>query len=162
MNWVDITIIGIILVSTVISLFRGFVREILSLAAWLVAFWAAATFVGPAAALLEDYISIPTARMVLAFIGVLVVALLACGLINHLIGKLIEKTGLTATDRMLGALFGVLRGAALVLIAVLLAGLTTLPGAPWWQQSRAIGPFETVALMVVDRLPPDLAKDFSY
>jgi membrane protein required for colicin V production len=162
MNWVDITIIGIILISTVISLFRGFVREILSLAAWIVAFWAAATFVESAAALLEDYVSIPTARMVLAFIGVLIVALLACGLINHLIGRLIQKTGLSATDRMLGGLFGVLRGVALVAIAVLVAGLTTVPGAPWWQESQAVGPFETAALMIVDWLPPDLAKHFSY
>ena len=162
MNWADITIIGIILVSTVISLFRGFVREILSLAAWIVAFWAAATFAEPAAALLEDYLSIPTARMVLAFIGVLIVALVACGLINYMIGSLIRKTGLSATDRLLGGVFGVLRGTALVTIAVLIAGLTAVPGAPWWQQSQVISPFETTALEIIDWLPPDLAKHFSY
>ena len=162
MNWVDFTIIGIILISTVISLFRGFVREILSLAAWVVAFWAAATYAEPAAALLEDYVSIPTARMVVAFVGVLIVALVACGLINYLIGSFIEKTGLSATDRILGGLFGVFRGVAIVMIAVLLAGLTTAPGASWWQDSQVTGPFETAALMIVDWLPPDLAKHFSY
>jgi membrane protein required for colicin V production len=162
MNWADITIIGIILVSAVISLFRGFVREILSLVAWIVSFWAAATFAPQAATLLQPYLSIPTARTVLAFIGVLIVALVLTGLVNYLIGSLIEKTGLSGTDRMLGGIFGVLRGVAIVAIAVLIAGLTEVPGASWWQQSRAIAPFETAALKIVDYMPPDLAKHFSY
>ena len=162
MNWVDITIIGIILISTVISLFRGLVREILSLVAWVISFWAAATFAPQVSTLLEDYLSIPTARIVLAFIGVLVVALVLSGLVNTLIGRLIEKTGLSGTDRMLGGIFGLLRGVAIVAVVVLIAGLTRIPGASWWQQSQLIAPFETAALQIVDYLPPDLAKNFSY
>ena len=162
MNWADITIISIILVSAVISLFRGFVREVLSLLAWVAAFWAAASFARTIATWLEPYISVPAARLVLAFIGVLVATLLAAGLINHLVGRLIAKTGLSGTDRMLGALFGVARGAAIVAIGVFVAGLTQFPGASWWQQSRTLGPFESVALVAVGWLPPDIAKHFSY
>ena len=162
MNWADIIIISIMLVSTVISLFRGFVREILSLVAWIVSFWAAATFAPQVATLLESYLSIPTARTVLAFIGVLVVALLLSGLVNTMIGRLIEKTGLSGTDRMLGGIFGLLRGVAIVAVVVLIAGLTQIPGAPWWQQSQVIAPFETAALQIVDTMPPDLSKHFSY
>lgn len=162
MNWADITIIVIILVSTVISLFRGFVREVLSLVAWVVAFWAAATFAEPASGLLDPYVTVPTARTVLAFIGVLIAALILGGLVNHLIGLLIDKTGLTGTDRLLGGVFGVARGVAIVAIVVLVAGLTELPAAPWWQASQALGPFETAALRIVNWLPPDLAKHFSY
>ncbi len=162
MNWADIIIISIILVSTVISLFRGFVREILSLVAWIVSFWAAATFAPQVATLLESYLSIPTARTILAFIGVLVVALVLSGLVNTMIGRLIEKTGLSGTDRMLGGIFGLLRGVAIVAVVVLIAGLTQIPGAPWWQQSQVIAPFETAALQIVDYMPPDLSKHFSY
>ncbi|MCZ6666590.1 MAG: CvpA family protein [Gammaproteobacteria bacterium] len=162
MNWADIIIISIMLVSTVISLFRGFVREILSLVAWIVSFWAAATFAPQVATLLESYLSIPTARTILAFIGVLVVALILSGLVNTMIGRLIEKTGLSGTDRMLGGIFGLLRGVAIVAVVVLIAGLTQIPGAPWWQQSQVIAPFETAALRIVDYMPPDLSKHFSY
>ncbi len=162
MNWADITIISIIAISVVISLFRGFVREVLSLVAWVAAFWVAAQFAVQAGALLEPYLTIHSARVVLGFVGVLVLTLLAAGLINHLIGKIIEGTGLSATDRTLGALFGVVRGAAIVVIGVLAAGLTTVTAEPWWQQSRTIAPFETAALIIVDWLPPDLAKNFSF
>ena len=162
MNWADITIIGIILISVVISVFRGFVREILSLVAWVAAFWVASAYAAPASALLEPYITIPTARIVLSFIGVLVVTLIAAGLINHLIGQLIDKTGLSGTDRTLGALFGLARGVTIVLIGVLAAGLTKVPGEPWWQASQVLAPFETAALYILNWMPPDLAKYFSF
>lgn len=162
MNWADICIIGVIAISVLISIFRGFVREILSLVAWVAAFWVAAKLALPASDLLEPYLSVPTARVVLAFIGVLVAALLAGGIINHLIGKLIDKTGLSGTDRMLGAVFGLARGAAIIGLVVLAAGLTPVTGELWWQNARTIVPFERAALMIVQWMPPDLAKHFSY
>ena len=82
MNWADITIICIIAFSAIVSLFRGFVREVLSLVAWIVAFWAAMAFWGRFATFLEPYIAIPFARMVLAFLGVLVAVLLIFGVIS--------------------------------------------------------------------------------
>lgn len=162
MNWADITIACIILISVLISVFRGFVREVLSLLAWVAAFWVASTFGASASVLLEPYITIPTARIVLAFIGVLILTLMAAGLVNHLISQFMEKTGLSGTDRMLGALFGLARGAAIVIIAVLAAGLTTIPGKAWWQTSQLLAPFETAALYVLKWIPPDLAKYFSF
>ena len=155
MNWADITIACIILISVLISVFRGFVREVLSLLAWVAAFWVASTFGASASVLLEPYI-------VLAFIGVLILTLMAAGLVNHLISQFMEKTGLSGTDRMLGALFGLARGAAIVIIAVLAAGLTTIPGEAWWQTSQLLAPFETAALYVLNWIPPDLAKYFSF
>lgn len=162
MNWVDIAIVAIVLISALISLFRGFVREILSLVAWVVALWAAAHFARPAASLLEPYTSIETVRLVLGFIAVLVLALLVTGLANFLIGRLLAKTGLTGPDRVLGVGFGVLRGVAIVAAVVFCAGLTALPGAPAWQQARLIPPFETLALLAVGSLPPDVGRHFSY
>lgn len=162
MNWADIAILTIIGISALISLFRGFVREALSLVAWVVAFWIALTFTEQAAGLLADYVSMPTARRVLAFIGLLVASLIATGIINHLIGKLIDKTGLSGTDRMLGLVFGVVRGVAIVGVLVILAGLTPVPRDPWWTESVLMQHFEELALMVIGFLPADLVKHFSY
>jgi membrane protein required for colicin V production len=162
MNWADIAILTIIGISALISLFRGFVREALSLVAWVVAFWIALTFTEQAADLLIETVSIPSIRRVIAFIGLLVVTLIATGIVNHLIGKLIDKTGLTGTDRMLGLVFGVIRGVAIVGVLVILAGLTRVPQDPWWKEAVLMRHFEELAVLVIGFLPPDLVKHFSY
>ena len=102
MNWADTTIIVIILLSAVISLFRGFVREVLSLVAWVAAFWAATLFTPLAATALAPYVAVPGARTVIGFVGILVGTLLVFGIINFLVGKLIDSTGLSGPDRLLG------------------------------------------------------------
>lgn len=162
MNWADIAILTIIGISAVISLFRGFVREVLSLVAWVVAFWVAFAFTAKAAVLLVDYLSVPTARYVVAFVVLLVGTLLVTGIVNHLIAKLIDKTGLSGTDRMLGVLFGLVRGIAIVGVIVFAAGLTPVPRDPWWSESALMGHFQELALIAISFLPPDLMSHFSY
>ena len=162
MNWADIAILIIIGVSALISLFRGFVREVLSLLAWVVAFWIAFTFTNQASNLLIEYVSIPTARYVLAFIALLFASLFVTGIINYFIGKLIDKTGLSGTDRMLGVVFGILRGAALVGVLAFLAGLTAVPRDPWWRESVLIRHFQELAMLAISFLPPEVMKHFSY
>ena len=162
MNWADITIICIIALSAIVSLFRGFVREVLSLLAWVVAFWTAMAFWGKFATFLEPYIAIPFARMVLAFLGVLVAVLLVFGIINYIVGRLLDKTGLSGPDRLLGALFGMLRGAAIVTVLVVLAGLTPLPANPFWRQSTLLVTFQSAAQLAIARLPAEFGKHFSY
>lgn len=162
MNWVDGAVIGIVLISVLVSVLRGFVREVLSLLAWIAAFWVASAYAVPASELLAPYVTIESARVVLAFVGVLIVTLIAVGIINHLIGTLLDKTGLSGTDRLLGALFGLARGAAIVLILVLFGGLTKFPADPWWREAQSLPPFETAALHVISVMPSDLARYFSY
>ncbi len=162
MNWADITIICIILLSAVLSLFRGFVREVLSLVAWIVAFWAAMAFWGQVAVMLAPYIAIEFPRMVLSFLAILVGVLLVFGIINFIVGRLMASTGLSGPDRLLGALFGMLRGAAIVTVLVVLAGLTPLPGDPSWAQSRMLVGFQSAAVLAIGQLPPEFGKHFSY
>lgn len=162
MNWVDGAVIGIVLISVLVSVLRGFVREVLSLLAWIVAFWVASAYAVPVSELLASYVTIESARVVLAFVGVLIVTLIAVGIINHLIGTLLDKTGLSGTDRLLGAVFGLARGAAIVLVLVLFGGLTKFPADPWWQEAQSLPPFETAALYVISVMPSDLARYFSY
>lgn len=162
MNWADIFILTIVGISALISLFRGFVREVLSLVVWVAAIWLARTFMGRGAELLASQVSVPSVRLGAAFLAILLAALLVGGLVNHLIGLAIAKTGLSGTDRMLGVVFGVLRGAAIITILVLLAGLTPVPKDPWWQRSILMGHFVSAARMALGYLPPDVAKHFSY
>lgn len=157
MLWVDYAILAIIGLSALISIWRGLIREVLSLLAWILAFWVALTFTPAVANHLESAVSVPSARLGLAFTGLFVACLLSAAVVNLLIARLVQVSGLSATDRMLGVLFGVARGAVIVATLVLLAGLTPLPQDPWWRESVLLGHFETLALWIRSYLPPELA-----
>ncbi len=161
MQWVDIAILGVIGVSALLSLMRGLVREVLSLVAWVLAFWVAIRFSSSLAPSL-DFLEAASARQFLAFLLLFLVTLLTGGLINHLVGKLVDETGLSTTDRVLGMFFGLVRGGAIILLLVLLAGLTPVPRDQWWQESRLIGPFQEVAMRSLSYLPPDISKHFAF
>ena len=162
MIWPDIAILIIIAISALISVFRGFVREVLSLLAWVIAIWVAYKFSANVAPLLEAYIELPSARQIIAFVVLLVAALMAVGIINFLIAKIVESTGLTGTDRALGMIFGILRGIVLVTVLIMLAGATPLPQDPWWRESIFIGHFQALAEYALQYFPPVFAKHFSF
>lgn len=161
MIWVDYAIFGIIALSALISLVRGFMREALSLAAWVLAFWVAWMFFRDLALHLE-WITLPSARLIAAFALLLIATLMVGGLVNFLMCQLVEKTGLSGTDRLIGVLFGAARGALLVAILVLLAGLTPFPNDPWWQQSELIAYFQELAIWLRGLLPPDIGGKFNF
>jgi membrane protein required for colicin V production len=162
MIWVDYVIIGIVALSAVISLVRGFVREAISLATWIAAFWIALLFFRDLAVHLEPWIEVASLRLGAAFAILLLVSLLLGGLLGYLMGQLVDKTGLSGTDRLIGVFFGLARGAVLVAILVLLAGLTPFPDDPWWQASQLIPHFQHLAVWLQSLLPPDIAGKFSY
>jgi membrane protein required for colicin V production len=138
MEYVDYAVLGIIAISILVGVLRGFITEAFSLAVWAAAFLVAFQYSGALALQLESYIELPSARTSLAFAGLFLSVLLVGGLITFLVGKLVEKTGLSGTDRLLGGVFGSIRGLVLVLVMMLVAGLTPVPQDPWWQQSRSI------------------------
>ncbi len=138
MEWPDYIIFAILGLSVLMGFFRGFLRETLSLAIWAAAFWVAFTFTENVVPLLADGIALPSARAAIAFAMLFLAALILGGLLSWIIGHLVEKTGLSGTDRMLGGVFGVLRGVALVVLLLLLAGFTPLPKDPWFQQSKMV------------------------
>lgn len=161
MIWIDYVILGIIGLSALISLIRGFMREALSLAAWVLAFWVAWTFFRDLAIHLE-WLSVPSVRLAAAFALLFVVTLMIGALVNFLIGQLIDKTGLTGTDRLIGMVFGAARGAILVAILVWLAGLTPLPNDPWWKESQLVGYFQDLAIWLKQLLPADIGEKFNF
>lgn len=160
--WVDYAILAIMAVSALVSLVRGFVKEGISLLGWIAAFWLAITFTADVATLLEPHISVPSLRQGVAFAALFVAALLASGLAIYLVGMLAEKTGLSGTDRILGVLFGLGRGAVIVALLVLLAGFTELPRDPWWHQSVFIPHFHALAEQIQSLLPQEVSQQFQF
>ena len=138
MEYSDFVVLGIIAISILVGAIRGFIKEAFSLAVWAAAFLVAFQYSGTLALQLESHIELPSARTALAFSGLFLVVLLIGGLLTFLVGKLVEKTGLSGSDRLLGGVFGGIRGLVLVIALMLVAGLTPVPQDPWWKTSRSI------------------------
>lgn len=160
MHWVDIAVVSIIGLSVLISLFRGFVKEALSLVTWIAAVIIAMYFSSRLASYLPLSIESPTARTAIAFFALFIVTLIAGAMINYLISQMVDKTGLSGTDRLLGVLFGIARGGLIVALLVLLAGLTNMPKESWWQSTRTLPFFEKVAVQVKDVMPVEWQQWF--
>src|SRR5690554_7931116 len=105
MNWADWCIVGVLCVSCLISIKRGFVKEAMSLAVWVVAFIIASVFDDRLAFLLTDLIPTPSLRAMTAFAILFVATLLVGAMVNYLIGELVRITGLSGTDRLFGMVF---------------------------------------------------------
>lgn len=145
LTWVDWAIIAIIVISCLISLKRGFVKEALSLVTWIVAGVVAWMFGGALAQHLTSFIEMPSARIIAGCAILFVATLLVGALVNFLISELVRVTGLSGTDRFLGMVFGGARGALLVVVLVGLLSLAPVQQDPWWQQSSLIPHFLLVA-----------------
>ena len=160
MIWIDYIIIGVIVISALISLLRGFVKEIFSLLAWILAFWVAVRY-GPAVAdRLFSMISTPSARLALGYLSSFLVTLIAGALFSHFMTLLVKQTQLQGTDRSLGLVFGALRGVLIVTVLIMLGRMTPLPDDPWWQRSTLVSYFEDLATWVQAQMPEEVAERF--
>lgn len=162
MIWIDYTILGLILISLIIGLFRGFIREAFSLLVWIVAIWVGLTFSREFSVFLESVIAIPSARIAASFALLFFVTLILGSIIGYLLGELVKKTGLTGSDRFAGMIFGIARGMVVVAVLVMLGGLTPLPEDPWWKESKLIPPFQSLALWLRDHIPSGVAGYINY
>jgi membrane protein required for colicin V production len=158
----DYIVLAILGVSAVLGLLRGLVKEVLSLIAYVVAF-VAAVWWGPAVSVwIAPYIDNGMLRTGAAYGAVFIIVLLLVGLANVTLTTLIKKTGLTPADHGLGGLFGLLRGALIVLVLVALAGYTELPKEPWWQEARLSRSIVQGIQQIKLMLPPSLASWLPY
>jgi membrane protein required for colicin V production len=150
-QWIDWAILIAIGLSTVLSLWRGFVREAISLAGWVIAFFAARFFYLSLAPVFSDSIASEPLRRALAWLIIFLAVLLLCALLAWLLSSAIEKIGLSAPDRLLGMVFGFLRGIALcVLLVLFMKAFTRLPEESWWRKATLIPPMETVGEWFLD------------
>ena len=137
---IDWVIIVILCVSTLISLWRGFVREALSLLGWVAAFIIAHLFVEQMAALLSGAISNLTGRYVASYAILFVATLISFTVIVRLAGKLVSATGLTVLDRLLGTVFGFTRGVILILVITYVVQQLVPPEDQQWLRQSQLMP----------------------
>lgn len=162
MTWLDYAVLGVLGVSIGWGVWRGLVREIVSLLGWLVAFLSASLFSGPLSELLPA--SIPTAEMrtVAAFVAIFIAALMVTTLLGIVLSHLVKAVGLGSLDRTLGGLFGIARAALVILAFALIAGLTGAPRQSWWLSSLCGGTLAATALALKPWLPATLGDRLRY
>lgn len=157
----DLIIVSLICLSILIGIARGFVKESISLITWVVAIGLSMLFTSDLASFMT-FTKIPLVRMISAFLVIFVGIIFVGAIINFLIGVFIRKTPFSIPDRILGSIFGLLRGIVFVTILVLLGGLTPFPETPWWQESYAVSRFQELAIWLKEQLPEDNAKVFHF
>ncbi len=161
MTSLDLIAIGILLFSAVLGLMRGLTREVLSLCSWFAAFYAAKSF-APLLAPLIPGLDAPALSHAAALVVIFVAVLILASLFAAAVGGLVKVAGLGPYDSLLGGLFGTTRGALVLIMLTLLAGLTALPKTRAWQTSLVHGHLEQAATKIKPWLPPDLAALIQY
>ena len=155
---VDLIILFVMGFSLIIGLFRGFVREALSVVSWILAIWVAVTFSTPFADLLGGIIGSATLRSGLAFTLLFFLSLIIGMIVSSLFNFVVKKSGLKGIDRILGMGFGLCRGALVVCVGIMLVELTPFVLEPWWTASTLVPKFSPVVSWLQGFLPTQLPQ----
>ena len=162
MSEVDLVIIAGVGFSAVLSFFRGVIREALSLFVWLAAILISLYYSSRFASLLPiDAVQNPLARAnisaVMLFLGTMIVGTIA----KWFVTRIIAGTSLSVVDRLGGVIFGAIRGSVIVTLLVLGANLAPeLKSEPWWQSSKLIPRFQSMAAVIHAGLPETVGRHF--
>ncbi len=154
----DYVVLTILIASMALGAWRGVVGEIIALAAWVLAFFAAKWWGAEFAHALLGGIADPAVRIVVAWVLVFVIVLLLMALLRLAVRGLLKALGLSPSDRALGVLFGTARGALIILVLVALGGTLSLAKEQWWSEAVFSAPLETAVLACKPWLPSDMAK----
>jgi membrane protein required for colicin V production len=162
MTVLDYAVLTIIGLSVLLSAIRGLVREVLALLAWAVGFIVASLLAADLAVALPSEIPDERLRSLVAFAGIFLAVLLLMSLLAMGASRLIRNAGLGVEDRVLGGVFGLVRGTLVVMVLVLAAGFTALPRQPVWREAALSGPLQALAGVVKGWLPARLSQRISY
>lgn len=145
MIWVDYCILAVFVLSTLIGILRGFARESLGLATWVLAFFLAWLFGADLAMTLDDKILNPALRLATGYALVFLGTLLTGSIVTYFVGEAIRASGFGPTDRTLGGGLGLVRGVVIVAAFILVARTMGAEKDRWWQDSLLVKRFEWLA-----------------
>lgn len=144
MSMIDIIIVGIVAVSALIGVFRGLVKEALSLASWFAAILAGTFFSAQLSDLMENLINNDSLRRIAAFAILFIAVIFAGTLLGNMVSKLTQAAGLKGADRTLGGLFGILRGVVIVLVIILVCSQFDVSQS--WLDGSMLVPYAVAAI----------------
>ena len=153
LQWVDIAIVTVICLSVLTGLFRGFVKELISLCTWILAIWLGFHYSECLDPWLLSYIQDKTARTAVAFIIILFAVLLVGGIVNAMLSFILKRVGLSGTDRVLGMGFGFLRGFFIVALIMLAVKMTSLPYEQYSKNSSLYARFDPLVTWLYGHMP---------
>ncbi len=154
-DWILLAVLGL---SMLLGLWRGLVQEVLSLAGWVAAFFVAQIYAPQAAAWLPMEGSSQMLRYAAGFVAVFIAVLIATVLVSFVIKKLVSAVGLGPLDRLLGSLFGLLRGLVILLAVTVVVGMTPMRESDAWQHAQGAQWLQQFLHVLKPVLPADFGK----
>jgi membrane protein required for colicin V production len=158
-GFVDLIIIGILGLSVVTGLFRGFVKELIALSVWVCAIWIGYIYCNDVSILLKPYISSEPLRLIAGFILILLLMVIFGAILNIMLGFILKASGLSGMDRILGMVFGLIRGIFIVSLLISAAKLTAiLPAEEQINQSFLYTKFTPITNWICSFYPKFIEK----
>jgi len=154
-DWILLAVLGL---SMLLGLWRGLVQEVLSLAGWVAAFFVAQIYAPQAAAWLPMEGSSQMLRYAAGFVAVFIAVLVATVLVSFVIKKLVSAVGLGPLDRLLGSVFGLLRGLVILLAVTVVVGMTPMRESDAWQYAQGAQWLQQFLHVLKPVLPADFGK----
>lgn len=158
-HWIDWFIVSVIGISVLTGLFRGFVKECIALAVWILALWLSFRYIQVLDPWLQSYITDRTARSITSFAIIFLGILLAGAVINAILSFILKRSGLSGTDRLLGMGFGFIRGVLIVALMMLAVKMTSIPYQEYSKQSALFAKFDPLVTWL-GYYTPDVIQHF--
>ncbi|MDO9282944.1 MAG: CvpA family protein [Methylotenera sp.] len=158
----DYVVLIIIGLSIIFSVMRGMVREVLAILGWVAAFYVGRTYTDQVLPMMPIDIPSESLRVLAAFLVLFLATLLLASLLGIALSAIIRKVGLGWFNRLLGAMFGVIRGLLVVCVLVFLAGLTSAPQDERWRNAMFSAPIEALVISILPWIPENIAKHVKY
>ncbi|MDP3678320.1 MAG: CvpA family protein [Methylotenera sp.] len=158
----DYAVLIIIGLSIIFSVMRGMVREVLAILGWVAAFYVGRTYTDQILPMIPVDIPTESLRVLAAFLVLFLATLLLTSLLGIALSAIIRKVGLGWLNRLLGAMFGVIRGLLIVCVLVFLAGLTSVPQDARWRNAMFSAPIEALVISILPWIPENIAKYVKY
>ncbi|QTS84089.1 CvpA family protein [Coxiella endosymbiont of Amblyomma nuttalli] len=161
-NWVDFTIIGIVFFSIVIGVFRGFLREVVSLITWIAAVVVAFKYVNFVQVDLKSWITSDSVRYATTLIGLFLTVFIIGMFLNMLVHALVNKSKFGIIDRLLGIFFGTVRGLLIIVILLMFINVRNIQDGSALAQSQLVPDFKPTVIWLKQFLPHQLKCFFQW